>query len=163
MRATPSGAKRQAVEASHRPFRNRSGSPSAERDKRGKGKRATLGVLVVVIATVMTAVLPAAAPAAPARSSAAVGYVYLVTPKWWGWCPYSSITYVGWFNAGVSQGGDGGNDIVYAKVLLKQDNRITMQVSCSRSMPMGNVVTTIRPNRNGQTFWFGYPAGVWSN
>ena len=70
---------------------------------------------------------------------------------------------VGWFNAGVSQGGDGGDDNVYAKVLLNQGNRITMQVTCSRSMPMGNVATTIRPNRNGQTFWFGYPAGVASN
>lgn len=97
-------------------------------------------------------------------ADAATGYVYLVVPKWWGWCPGSSnyATWVGYVNSNVSSGGDSGDDIVYARVNLNQPNTITMAVHCRRTLPQGSQAT-IRPTRNNQTFWMGYPSGAYGN
>jgi hypothetical protein len=99
----------------------------------------------------------------PARA-ATTGWVYLVTPRWWGWCPGSGnyVTWVDYANGNVSSGGDGGDDIVYAKVQLNTSNTITMAVQCRKNLPQGSQVT-ITPTRNNQTWFLGYPSGAWGN
>ncbi|MFJ1542251.1 hypothetical protein ACIODS_27305 [Micromonospora chalcea] len=102
-------------------------------------------------------------PPAPANA-ATTGYVYLVTPKWWGWCPGSNnaITWVGWVNSSISSGGDSGDDIVYAKVNLNVSQTVVMTVQCSRSTPQG-ASASIKPTRTGQTFFMGYPSGSYTD
>jgi hypothetical protein len=121
--------------------------------------RALVGVLAAV-ASLVAALVIAPAPA----SAATTGYVYLVTPKWWGWCPGSNnaITWVGWVNSNISSGGDSGDDIVYAKVYLGQSQEVVMAVQCSKTTPQGST-TTIKPTRTGQTFFMGYPSGSYTS
>lgn len=97
-------------------------------------------------------------------ANAATGYVYLVTPRWWGWCPGNGnyVKRVDYVNGILSSGGDKGDDIVYAKVDLKRDNTIVMSVQCAKNNPQGSIAT-IKPNRTGQTFWMGYPSGAYGN
>ena len=112
----------------------------------------------------LVAALTAAGVVSTSRAHAtSYGYVYFVAPSWWGWCPYSSVTAVSWFNTGISQGGDAGDNIVYAKVALNTRNTVTLQVQCSRTVPEGNVIQSITPTRNGETYWFGYPDGNYHN
>lgn len=101
-------------------------------------------------------------PAGPA--TAATASVYLVTPKWWGWCPGSgnSVTRVNYVVAGVSQGGDSGDDVVYARVNLNVNNTVIMAVTCRFNTPQGSSAV-IRPTRNGQTFFMGFPDGSWTS
>jgi hypothetical protein len=102
--------------------------------------------------------------AVPAPANAySYGWVYIVVPKWWGWCPNPSylnnyVTYVNYDVSGVSSGGDGGDDIVYAKVLLNQTNTVNLGVQCRWTMPQA-ATTRIVPTRTGQTFFVGATGG----
>lgn len=115
--------------------------------------------LFASVTLAISALLLSAAPA-----HAATGYVYLVTPKWWGWCPGSGnyVTHVDYVNGSFSSGGDGGDDVVYAHVQLGTPNTITMAVQCARSLPQGSQAT-ITPARTGQSWFMGYPSGAWGN
>ena len=121
-----------------------------------KIKRAAVAAAMAIAAG--TATVAAAAPA----EAATYGYVYLVTPQWWGWCPNSSITFVHFTVAGISDGGDSGDDVVYARVALNQNNNVSMSDACRWSTPMGSLAT-IYPTRNNETFWMGYPGGSYHN
>lgn len=118
--------------------------------------KAVLLALALAAGTLVTNVAPAAA--------ATTGWVYLVTPRWWGWCPGSGnyVTRVDYYNGDFSSGGDAGDDIVYAKVQLNAPNTITMAVQCAKNLPQGSQVT-ITPSRNNQTWYMGYPSGAWGN
>lgn len=124
-------------------------------------KKGIAGSLVAAI--VASAALVVASPAATSASTS-YGYVYLVTPRWWGWCPGKSnaVKRVDYVVDNVSSGGDSGDDIVYAKVRLNQNNTVTMAVQCTKTLPQGSQ-ETIKPTRNKQTFWMGYPSGAYGN
>jgi hypothetical protein len=120
----------------------------------------------VVVLAALVAVIGAVAllPSGASARTTSYGYVYLVTPHWWGWCPGISnwVTWVGWVDGVMSSGGDGGDDIVYARVNLNTWNTVVMAVQCAKTLPQG-MTYSIYPTRNGQAFYFGYPAGVWHN
>jgi hypothetical protein len=113
--------------------------------------------------TVFASVLAAVVAPAPA-SAATTGYVYLVTPQWWGWCPGSGnyVTRVDYVVSSISSGGDSGDDIVYAKVNLNESQTVVMAVQCKKTLPQGSS-TSIKPTRTGQTFFLGYPSGSWTS
>ncbi|WBC03315.1 hypothetical protein [Micromonospora sp. WMMA1976] len=89
--------------------------------------------------------------------------MYLVTPRWWGWCPGNGnyVTGVNYAVSNVSSGGDSGDDIVYAKVNLNQAQDVVMGVQCAKNTPQGSSAS-ITPTRSGQTFYMGFPTGSWT-
>jgi hypothetical protein len=123
--------------------------------------RRRIPLLVAALAVIVTA---AAWPAAGSARAASTGYVYLVTPHWWSWCPGSGnyVTFVYYVNGSLSSGGDGGDDIVYAKVNLNASNTIVMADRCAKTLPQGGTYN-ISPTRTGQTWWLGYPSGTYHN
>jgi hypothetical protein len=126
--------------------------------RRRTGLAVFAGVLLALTTMAMTA-----APAAAVTSNAGI---YAITPQWGGWCPkgtgvarYNKVTHVRYVNHTTGdQWGDSGDDIVWARVRLNQNNSITMAVQCRWSMPQGTNFT-IRPTRNGQSFWFSAVGG----
>lgn len=115
----------------------------------------TMAAASLVAGMALVAVTPA---------HAATGNVYLVTPRWWGWCPGGDnyVTWVSYAVSSVSSGGDGGDDIVYAKVILNQAQDVVMGVQCKKTLPQGSS-TSITPTRSGQTFFMGFPSGSWTS
>lgn len=102
----------------------------------------------------MTVIAPS-----PAHAISANAGVYAVAPSA-SWCPgwYNKITWVQWANHTTGgTAGNGGDDIVWMPVRTGYTNSVTISVQCSRSTPRG-MNFSIRPSRNGQTFWV-YPAG----
>lgn len=90
---------------------------------------------------------------------AANGGVYIVTPKWWGWCPnirgyQNRVVVVSITNTttGYSQT-DSGDDVGWTNVDLHSNNSVHVNVGCSLGIGSTGTVVTIRPTRNGQTFW----------
>lgn len=103
----------------------------------------------------MTSMVPAAAPA----EAAATPGVYIVAPRWWGWCPnvYGQANWVEYMDiTNVTNGYgqvDRGDDVGWAKVILGRKNEIHVNVGCGRGIGSTGTVVWITPNRNGQTFW----------
>ena len=116
------------------------------------------------VATGLTATVGLATPA----SAAGNGGVYLITPKSWGWCP--NIVKQNNFPYNVAQenytthdsSADSGDDIIWSRVNLNQNNNIDVQVGCILEYGSHGVSITIRPTRNGQS-WFISSTGATSH
>lgn len=106
--------------------------------------------------------VPLGLTASPAQA-AVQGNVYVAFPKWLGNCPNGgSVTAILADNSGVwsTTRWDTGDDLIYPRVNMNTDNRISYTVFCKTTwygagyyQPGYSV--TIRPTRNGQTFWVG--------
>lgn len=103
---------------------------------------------------------------------ASVGWAYIAFPTWLGNCGaaggsvYAVQAMVG--GTDVTRGFDFGDDIIYAKVKLKQSQDVSAQVWCSQRKPKSKparfllshaVSQKIKPTRDKQTAWVG-PGGV---
>ncbi len=107
--------------------------------------------------------------AAPVSAAAAKGGVYIVAPKWWEWCPniarqnnqprHMSQSN---FTTGNSSS-DSGDDIIWSRVALNQNNRIAVQVGCTLGHGSTGTQITIRPTRNGQTWFISLSGGTSAN
>jgi hypothetical protein len=136
---------------------------------KGVGVNKRILMLVAVSAMVFSASLigitKPAASAGPAAKAATNAGVYIVAPKWWGWCPnIRGIQNRPWAMAAwnISHGGsasDMGDDIIWIRVQTGQTNRVDVQVGCSSGIGSSGTVVYIRPSRNGQTFWIS-PGGA---
>jgi hypothetical protein len=121
----------------------------------GNPVRRLMGTLAVLLTCALMSVINAT----PAAAISANANVYAVAPSA-NWCPgwLNKVTWVQWANhttGGTS--GDGGDDVVWMPVRTGYSNSVTISVRCKYSTPIG-MNFTIRPSRNGQTFWF-YPNG----
>jgi len=119
--------------------------------------------LVLLAASVSGVLATGATPA-----SAASG-VYIVTPKWWGWCPNirgitNRVTFVSVTNTatGYSQT-DYGDDIGWTTVALNRSNTVRVNVGCSLGHGSTGTEVRITPRRNGQTFWVSPTGGSYGN
>jgi hypothetical protein len=136
--------------------------------------RHKFGALALGVASVLGVV---AAPASAAVPDIAPqhrpehlrnGGVYIVTPKWWGWCPdvrvKNYVTVVSLTNATYgSSSSDVGDDIGWIGVRLGYKNTIHVNVGCSLGHGSGGVTVTITPTRNGQAWFVGSTGGAWGN
>lgn len=151
----------------------RHGEASATRRTR-LGMRKRLGVLVMVALLSVSALVASTAQATSARARTVVG-VYISAPTWLGNCANSKLggsvksLWVQVTAPSVGYGAysyaDYGDDIVWAKVVLNVDNTIVAQPKCYGwwgSRPGAPSMNTIRPTRNGQTWWVG-PLGTRHN
>lgn len=110
----------------------------------------------VVIALTVTVV------AAPAASAAPLGWVYISTPTWLGNCPAGgSVTQLRAAVGNTWSGGDAGDDLLYVKVRLNENQQVSYTAFCNRwpGYWQPGVAQNIRPTRNNQTVWIG-PLGV---
>jgi hypothetical protein len=125
---------------------------------RSSNARLRQGLAVGLACAAATVVAPAPASAATANAG-----VYAVAPSS-SWCPgwLNKVTRVQWSNFTTGgTGGDSGDDIVWMPVRTGITNSVNISVTCSRTYPRG-MNFSIRPSRNGQTFWF-YPSGYYGS
>lgn len=94
------------------------------------------------------------------------GWDYISLPTWEGNCPGGgSVKFMQVSVGDTWSGGDFGDDLVYAKVVLGQNQPVVGQGLCykgSKSCWGPAFYQTIHPSRTGQTWWVG-PAGVTHN
>lgn len=98
--------------------------------------------------------------------------VYAITPQWWGWCPkgggglarWNKVTSVSYNNhtTGDNVIRDRGDDIVWMRVKKGRTNSVTVSVTCRFSHPQG-MNYSIKPTKERQAWFFGFPSGTWSN
>lgn len=116
------------------------------------------------LATILIAV--AGALALPKSASATNGWNYISLPTWLGSCPGGGhVVYLFVAVGNTWSGGDGGDDLVYARVALNQNQTVSAQGLCynGRFSYWGPASSnTIHPTRNNQTWWVG-PWGVRHN
>ena len=127
--------------------------------------RTRFATMTAALAIASAGVLATSA-SAPAASSAAAatGGVYIVTPTWWNWCPGSIVTAVYFFNTtNGTSGGDTGDDIAWAPVILNQTNYLTVIVKCATAGLSSSTYTNIRPTRTGQSWFIGASSATWHN
>jgi hypothetical protein len=128
-----------------------------------------IGARLTVLAAVLAASLAVLVPTAVPASRASVGWVYISAPTWLGNCPRGgSVRYLNVSNWGpsvISYAADFGDDLVYLKVALSENNALVVAPVCysgTRSWPGAGSTHTIRPTRAGQTWWLG-PFGARRN
>ena len=121
------------------------------------GSRAVMSVLAAVAAVLVTLVT------APAASAAPMGWIYISAPTWLGNCASGQAGRMVYMQAAVGNtwsGGDAGDDLLYVKVRLNENQQVSYTGFCSKGrIPQSGVGQIIRPTRNNQTVWLG-PAGV---
>lgn len=116
-------------------------------------RRLALGVLATF------ALLAGLLTVNPAPSTASTNGVYVVAPKWWGWCPdirglKNVVVAVSVTNTTTGHSmSDLGDDIGWSNVALNRSNTLHVNVGCSRGHGSTGTVVTIRPTRHKQTFW----------
>lgn len=118
---------------------------------------------LLVIAIAAFSVLCGSVAGAPAASAASYGWNYISLPTWLGNCPGGgSVRYLQVMVGDTWSGGDYGDDLVYAKVRMNENQTVVAQGQCvsgSRTYWGPASSNTIRPTRQNQTWWVG-PAGV---
>lgn len=121
---------------------------------------------VAASSAAVVAVALAALGVAPPASASTMGWVYISAPTWLGNCADGRDGKVDGLFATVgdtwsTNGADPGDDTVYAKVRLGEDQLVSFQAHCSRSTVSWEVgvAQRIEPTRDGQTIWVG-PGGV---
>ena len=131
--------------------------------RRPKSRRSSV---TMRIAAVMIAMLATIGIAATPAYAVTYGWNYISLPTWAGNCPQGgSVKYLFVAIGDSWSGGDSGDDLVYGRVRLFENQAVTAQGLCyngSRSYWGPASQQTIRPTRNNQTWWVG-PAGVWHN
>ncbi len=102
-----------------------------------------------------------------AQAASANGGIYVVTPTWWGNCTQFGVAGLATWNLYVnhSNPGDYGDDVAWMPVRLNTSQSVQIKVICKRTGVQGGstISATIRPTRNGQTFFFGADSRYWSN
>jgi hypothetical protein len=119
----------------------------------------------LVISGTALSVLFASIIGAP-TASAADGWNYISLPTWLGNCPTGgSVKQLSVSVGNTWSGGDFGDDLVYARVRMNEDQTVVAQGLCyqgSRTYWGPASSNTIHPTRQNQTWWVG-PAGVSHN
>ncbi|MFI5937579.1 hypothetical protein [Actinoplanes sp. NPDC051494] len=118
------------------------------------------------IAALTVGLLASSVPG-PAPAQAAGNYwVYISAPTWQGNCPQGgSVKYMWAMISDSWSGGDAGDDLVYGRAYANVTQDVVTQPTCyngSRSYVGPATSHSIRPTRNGQTWWMG-PSGVSHN
>lgn len=103
----------------------------------------------------------------PTRAHAAgYGWDYISLPTWAGNCPAGgSVKYMQIMVGTTWSGGDWGDDLVYAEVMIDQWQPVVGEGLCvngSKSYWGPAFTQWIYPTRSNQTWWVG-PYGVWHN
>jgi hypothetical protein len=132
------------------------------RDPRTAMRRAVVTVLSIL--AMIGAVLVVAEPAQAAGGN---GWVYISLPTWLNNCPSGGAVRYPRVAVGATwSGGDYGDDLVYAFVVLNTNQTVSGQGLCyfgsTYGYPGPAFSQTIRPTRNNQTWWVG-PGGVRHN
>jgi len=121
--------------------------------------RARIAVFAVIAAPFVLFIVPSA-------SASGYGWDYISLPTWLGNCPGGgSVKYLDVMIGNTWSGGDAGDDLVYGKVILGQNQEVVAEGICynGKKSYMGPAVSqTIHPTRSGQTWWIG-PQGVTHN
>lgn len=131
-------------------------------------RRGVIRALFLAAATLSSSVAITALGVGPAQA-ASNGGVYIVAPKWWGWCPNVGRVY----NAPIRMSAtnttsrdsraDSGDDIIWVGVQMSRRNTVHVNVGCSLGHGSAGTVVTFTPTRNGQA-WFVSPGGAtWGN
>jgi hypothetical protein len=106
------------------------------------------------------------APVAAPPVGAIYGQVYIVAPRWWGFCPGSGnyVTQVTAhnFTTGDRAASAPGRDTVFLRVDFNRRNTIVVTASCRLNTPQGSTAT-ISPRYHRQTFYFGSQGGSWTS
>lgn len=135
---------------------------------RRKVQSAVRGIALAVAATSVALSSLLGVTALMARPAAAAGYGwdYISLPTWLANCPGGgSVKYMQVMVGSTWSGGDYGDDLVYARVVVGDDQPVVGKGLCyngNRSYWGPDFYQTIHPNRSNQTWWVG-PAGVRSN
>lgn len=142
------------------------GRRTATAPRSGRSRQRGLVRLTIRLAAVALAVVAGAVVAATPAHAVTYGWNYISLPTWAGNCPQGgSVKYL-FVSIGDSwSGGDSGDDLVYGKVRLNEDQQVSAQGLCYQgSLSYWGPASqqTIHPTRNNQTWWVG-PAGVWHN
>lgn len=126
-----------------------------------KSIRRVFASIAIVLASAAGGLALNASPA-----HAIYGQVYIVTPKWWGWCPGTGnyVTQVVAHNitTGDRAASLPGKDVAFLRIDFERSNKVVVAVSCKWNTPLG-ATATIRPVRHKQTFYFGYPSGTYTS
>ena len=124
-------------------------------------RRAMITLVATIGIGLTTLAVAPAASAAPVRVR--TGWIYISAPTWLGNCEGGDAGHLIYMTAVVGDtwhGGDAGNDLLYVKVKLNENQQVSYSGFCSRArIPEPGVSVTIRPTRNNQTFFLG-PEGV---
>lgn len=103
--------------------------------------------------------------AGPADAAEANASIYIVAPRWAGWCATKNNRpfYMMQWNATTGhRTADYGDDIIGSRVRLHTSNTIDVQVGCLTGHGSAGAKIKIRPTRHNQTF-FVYPGGRTTN
>lgn len=129
-------------------------------------RRGVIRALVLAAATLASSAAATTFGVAPAHA-ASNGGVYIVAPKWWGWCPNVGRVYnrPHYMQATNTTSGDtradSGDDIIWIGVQMNRRNTVHVNVGCSLGHGSTGTVASFTPTRNGQT-WFVSPSGATS-
>lgn len=107
--------------------------------------------------------------ALPASAVAANAKAWVITPKWWGWCPNAGglankvvQVHVINYTTGTDTWGTKGYDKVYIPVTTGYNNQVQISVNCSLSkLQSTGGYHNLSVTANGQTFFTGTDGGVW--
>ncbi len=115
-------------------------------------KRVKAIIAAIAIAVVSLGVV------APADAASANASVYIVTPKWAGWCRAGTSAnrpvVVSSNNMTTNHfAQDWGDDIIGSRVRLGTQNTIHVNVGCAQGFGSYGTTVTIRPTRHNQTFY----------
>lgn len=121
-----------------------------------------------LLLTMCAAALGGTIMTSTANGATANGGIYAITPGWWGHCTYSGGVWgLATVNSlvGHSNAGDYGDDKAWIPVRLNTSQSVQIRVACKRyGFATGaSISATIRPTRNGQSFFFGPDSSFWSN
>lgn len=101
----------------------------------------------------------------PADAATANASVYIVAPRWAGWCNTrlnAPVQMASWNTTTGHSASDGGDDVIGSRVRLGARNTIHVSVGCRTGIGSSGTVVTITPRRHNQTFWV-TPAGTFSS
>jgi hypothetical protein len=147
-------------------FHHYNGKHAVVRAVRALSVRARIGIIAAALASLSVAGLALSGSASAATAN---GGVYIIAPKWWGWCPnvagqnnYPYYMSQENYTTGDSSA-DAGDDVIWSRVTLNQNNRIEVQVGCIRGYYSTGTSVTIRPTRNGQSWDISPSGATWHN
>lgn len=105
-----------------------------------------------------------------ADAAATNGWIYIVAPKWWGWCPnirgiknrVVSVDVSNQTHGGTNRS-SWGSDVVPLRVRHGSNNKITVAVGCSLGHGSSGTTINVTPGRNGQACFSASWGSSWCN
>ena len=105
----------------------------------------------------------------PTQVDASQPGVYLVAPKWWGWCPNPHRWFsnevnhmIQWNETTFDSSNVSGDDIIWSRVKLHQKNVIHVQAGCKWGFGSSGTLVEITPRRHGQAFFVAPTGQIWT-